>query len=64
MRLVSDGESKPPPLQPDEHRFKDFVTRLLRVPKSEIEAREQERTKRSMGSHKDPKEAERASDEG
>jgi hypothetical protein len=43
---VSAAASKPPPSQPDEHQFKSFVTRLLRVPKAEVDALEAARVKR------------------
>jgi hypothetical protein len=43
---VSAAASKPPPSQPDEPQFKAFVTRLLRVPKAEIDALEAVRVKR------------------
>jgi hypothetical protein len=43
---VSAAASKPPPSQPDEGQFKSFVTRLLRVPKAEIDALEAVRIKR------------------
>lgn len=43
---MSAAASKPPPSQPDEHQFKSFVTRLLRVPKEEIDALEAARIKR------------------
>ena len=44
---MSAAASKPPPSQPDEQKFKAFVTRLLRVPKVEIDAREAARIKRT-----------------
>jgi len=43
---VSAAESRPPPSPPDEGQFRSFVTRLLRVPKSEIDAREAARERR------------------
>jgi hypothetical protein len=43
---VSAAEAKPPPSTPDEQRFKAFVTRLLRVPKGEIDALKAARVKR------------------
>ena len=43
---MSAAASKPPPSQPDEPKFKAFVTRLLRVPKAEIDAREAARKRR------------------
>jgi hypothetical protein len=43
---VSAAASKPPPSQPDEHQFRSFVTRLLRVPKAEVDALEAVRVKR------------------
>ena len=43
---MSAAASKPPPSQPDEQKFKAFVTRLLRVPKGEIDALEAVRVKR------------------
>jgi hypothetical protein len=43
---VSAAASKPPPSQPDEPTFKAFLTRLLRVPKAEVDGLEAERVKR------------------
>ena len=43
---MSAAEPKPPPSPPDEPQFKAFVTRLLRVPKGEIDALEAVRIKR------------------
>ena len=43
---MSAATSKPPPSQPDEGQFRSFVIRLLRVPKSEIDAREAARERR------------------
>lgn len=43
---MSAAASKPPPSQPDEQKFKAFVTRLLRVPKAEVDARERGRVRR------------------
>lgn len=43
---MSAAASKPPPSQPDEQKFKAFVTRLLHVPKAEVDALEAARVKR------------------
>ena len=43
---MSAAASKPPASQPDEQKFKAFVTRLLRVPKAEVDALEAARVKR------------------
>jgi len=43
---VSAATSKPPPSQADEGQFRRFVTRLLRVPKAEVDALEAVRVKR------------------
>jgi len=43
---VSSVASKEPQSPPGEPRFRDFVTRLLRVSKSEIDEREKARKRR------------------
>ncbi len=43
---MSAAKSRPPPSPPDEGQFRSFVTRLLRVTKSEIDAKEATRKRR------------------
>jgi hypothetical protein len=44
---VKPDASKPSPSQPDEHQFRDFATRLLRVSKQELDEREKGRERRT-----------------
>ena len=44
---MSTAEASEKPLPPDEGEFRLFVTRLLRVPKTEIDAREAGRERRA-----------------